>query len=64
MHSIDDTPSDVIVANASSVWAEPRDQCKHILDLVCGSVVNKYIPFLFNDKFISSSDQVSMLINL
>ena len=62
MHSIDDTPSDSIVANASSVWTEPKDQRKHTLNLICGTIVDKYIPFSFNDEFKSSSDQVCLLI--
>ena len=62
MHSIDDIPSDSIVANASSVWTKPKDQCKHTLNLICGSIVDKYISFSFNDGFKSSSDQVCLLI--
>ena len=50
MHSINDSPSDNIVANASSAWGELKDQRKYTLNLICGSIVDKYIPFLFNDR--------------
>ena len=64
MHSINDTctPSDNIVANASSAWVELKDQRKYTLNLICGSIVDKYIPFSFNDRFNSSFDQVYLVI--
>lgn len=63
MESLDDEPSDTVVPDACNVWTKPQDQRKHILDSICGSIVDKYIPFVFKGTFKSSSDQVCLLIN-
>jgi len=48
MESLNDQPSEDILPNASDVWAQPDGDRTEILNKLCGSIVDTYMPFTHN----------------
>ena len=58
MDTLNDTPSDTVIKDAVNLWTLPNSEHASTLKRICGNIVDKYIPFAYQDKFKQSRDQV------
>ena len=58
MKSLDDTPAEHVVPNASEVWMQTTEKRKDILESICAGIVNRHIPFQYHGATTPSIDQV------
>lgn len=60
MKSLDDTPAESVIQNASEVWTLTKEKRKDLLDFICAEIVNRHIPFQFHDNTAPNIDQVGL----
>lgn len=58
MDSLNDTPSDSVIKDADNAWTRTKVERASLLKHICGGIVDKHIPFAYQDKFKQSCDQV------
>ena len=58
MDALSDTPSETVVPNAQNVWMLSHKEQKSILTSICELIINKFIPFKFQQPQMSSNDGV------
>lgn len=58
MKSLDETPAEHVIPNASEVWMESKEKRKELLESICAGIVDKHIPFQFHGSTTPHVDQV------
>lgn len=58
MKSLDDTPAEHVIPNASEVWMQTKEMRKDMLESICAGIIDRHIPFQFNSSTIPNIDQV------
>ena len=62
MESLNDTPSESVIEDAVNAWTLTKTEHTSLLKHICENIVDKYIPFMYQDKYKPSCDQVRTYI--
>ena len=58
MKSLDDTPAEYAIPNASEVWMQTKEKRRDMLESICAGIVDKHISFQFHNSTTPNIDQV------